>query len=41
MTQKLKDESENQGKRHNDDGSIDDDAEENGLGDNKNFNGFD
>jgi len=41
MTQQMKEESENQGKHHDDDGAIDDDAEENGLGDNEDFDGFD
>ena len=37
----IKEESENQGKHHDDDGSINDDAEENGLRDNGDFDGFD
>ena len=41
MTQQMKKESENQGKHHDDDGDIDDYTEENGLGDNDYFYGFD
>ena len=37
----MKEDSENKGKNHDDDGAIDDDAEENGLGDNEDFDGFD
>ena len=32
---------ENQGKHHDDDGAVDDDAKENGLGGDDNFDGFD
>ena len=41
MTQHMKEESESLGKHHDDDDAIDDEAEENGLGDDDNFDGFD
>ena len=41
MKQQMKEDIENKGKHHDDDGAIDDDAEENGLGDNEDFDGFD
>ena len=37
----MKEESDNQGKQHDYDGAIYDDAEGNGLGDNEDFDGFD
>ena len=37
----MKEESENQGKHHDDDGVINDDAEENVLGENEDSDGFD
>ena len=37
----MKEESENPGKHHDDEGAINDDAEENGLGDDDNFDNFD
>ena len=40
MTQQMKEESENQGKHHYDDGAINDDAEENRLGENEDYDGF-
>ena len=41
MTHNIKEESDNTGKHHDDDGTIDDDKEENGLGDDEDFDGFD
>ena len=40
MKQKMKEESENPGKHHDDSDIIDDDAEENGLEDGEGFDGF-
>ena len=41
MTQKMKKDIENQWKHQNDGGAINDEAEENKLGENKDFDGFD
>ena len=41
MIQHMKEYSENLGKNHDDDGIIDDDAKENGLEDDDDFDGFD
>ena len=40
MTQQMKEEGENPGKHHGDDGIINDDAKENGLKDDDYFDGF-
>ena len=40
MIHQIKEESENTGNHHNDDGIIDDDAKENGLEDDEDFGGF-
>ena len=41
MTQTMNEDSDNQGKHHDGDDAINDNAEENGMGYNKDFNGFD
>ena len=40
MKQQMKEDSDNPGKQHDDDGAINDDAKEDGLGGNEYFSGF-